>query len=78
MRLSSGVRLGLLGATAAALTGLGTDRAASQDVTKAPTFGSARLRAGFDPDPFTVPEGPRTRTAPVPPVEPIGPDTLAA
>jgi uncharacterized membrane protein YczE len=29
-------------------------------------------------DPFTVPEGPRTRTAPVPPVEPIGPDTLAA
>lgn len=29
-------------------------------------------------DPFTVPEGPRSRPGPVPPVEPIGPDTLAA
>jgi uncharacterized membrane protein YczE len=29
-------------------------------------------------EPFTVPEGPRARRSPVPPVEPIGPDTLAA
>lgn len=29
-------------------------------------------------EPFTVPEGPRSRRSPVPPVEPIGPDTLAA
>lgn len=29
-------------------------------------------------EPFTVPEGPRPRRGTVPPVEPIGPDTLAA
>ncbi|HYH67115.1 MAG TPA: hypothetical protein VD866_20635 [Urbifossiella sp.] len=56
MKLSSGFRLGVLGVTAVALTCVGGDRAASQDVSKAPTFGSARLKAGFDPDPFKVPD----------------------
>jgi serine protease Do len=56
MKLTSGVRLGVLGVTAAALTCFGGDRAASQDVSKAPTFGSARLKAGFEPDPFKVPD----------------------
>ena len=29
-------------------------------------------------DPFTVPVGERSRPGPLPPVEPVGPDTLAA
>ena len=56
MRLSTCCRLGVLGVTAAALVCVGGDRAASQDVSKAPTFGSARLKAGFEPDPFKVPD----------------------
>ncbi len=56
MKLSSGVRLGVLGLTATALLWLGGGRAESQDVTLAPTFGTANLRAGFNPDPFRVPD----------------------
>ncbi|QDU18844.1 peptidase S1 [Urbifossiella limnaea] len=55
MKLASGKRLVLLGVAATALVGFG-DRAVSQDVSLAPTFGSARLKGGFEPDPFVVPD----------------------
>lgn len=55
MKLVSGIRLGVLGVTAAVLTAIGGDRATSQDVNLPPTFGSKSLKAGFEPDPFRVP-----------------------
>ena len=54
MTRSSGLRLlGCLGLSAVLLP-LGAGRVESQDVSLAPTYGTANLRAGFTPDPYRV------------------------